>query len=151
MKKLTSILLTAITLILTTCFSTNAIKPSEVIDIEYFDDGSYIVVTIEEVSSTKGSKTKTKNYYFHNSNEVLQWKATLTASFTYNGSTASCTSASASYVIYDNSWHNTQSTASKSGATATGNFTFKHYVLGIPTKTINKTLTLTCDRNGNIT
>ncbi len=34
---------------------------------------------------------------------------------------------------------------------ATGSFTFKYYVLGIPVKTVNKTLTLTCDKNGNIT
>ena len=126
-------------------------SPDETTDIEYFNDGSYSIITLETISMTKGTVSKSKSYKYYNSNSILQWKATLTASFSYNGSTASCTSASASYTIYKDSWSNTLSTASKSGATATGNFTFKHYVLGICTKTVNKTLTLTCDKNGNVT
>ena len=150
MKKVFILFLVGCLLFCTMSFVATA-SSAETTDIEYYDDGSYSVITIEPVSSAKGTVSKTKNSKYYNSNDVLQWKATLTASFTYNGSTASCTSASASYTIYKDSWSNTLSTASKSGATATGNFTFKHYVLGICTKTVNKTLTLTCDKNGKVT
>lgn len=119
--------------------------------IEYYDDGSYGVISIQKDHAKSNTVTETKTYKYYDSSNNLNWKASITASFTYNGVTASCTSVSKSHTIYDNSWKCTASNCSKSGATATGNFTFKHYVLLIPNKTINKTLTLTCDKNGNIT
>lgn len=119
--------------------------------IEYYEDGSYGVIFIQKDYGKSNSATETKTYKYYDSNNNLCWKASITASFTYNGVTASCTSVSKSTTIYDTSWRCTASSCSKSGATATGSFTFKHYVLGIPVKTINKTLTLTCDKNGNVT
>ncbi len=119
-------------------------------EIEYFSDGSYMITEIETENSCKSTVSKSKTTKYYDSSNNLQWKATLTATFSYNGSTSSCTSSSVSHTIYDNAWRNTYSSASKSGNTATGEFTFKHYVLGIPVKTVNKTLTLTCDKNGNV-
>lgn len=122
----------------------------EVVDIHYYSDGSY-GVTLLKTSNSKGIKTGTKGYKHYDSNDNLVWEASITASFTYNGTTANCSEASIAYHIYKNSWSLTSSNRSRSGATATGNFTFKNYVLGVPVKTINKTLTLTCSPNGTIT
>lgn len=118
---------------------------------EYYKDGSYGIVSIQKDYARSNTVTETKTYKYYDSNHNLSWKASITASFTFNGVTASCTSVSKSTTIYNTAWKCTASSCSKSGATATGNFTFKHYVLGVPVKTINKTLTLTCDKNGNIT
>ncbi len=124
---------------------------------EIYEDGSYDVITtsslytISELRNAKGTKSETKTNEHHNADGSLAWKASITASFTYNGTTSSCTSVSKSTTIYKSSWKCTASSCSKSGAMATGSFTFKYYVLGIPVKTVNKTLTLTCDKNGNIT
>ena len=129
-------------------------RDSKETNIEFFEDGSYIITVIETNRTLLvplSNITKTKTEYYYDSNHNLDWKASLTASFTYNGTTSSCTNASIGYHIYDSDWRLTSSNCSKSGATATGNFTFKHYVLLIPNKTINKTLTLTCDKNGNVT
>jgi hypothetical protein len=100
---------------------------------------------------SKGTKTRTKEFVFYDSDDIELWSASITATFTYNGTTSSCTSVSKSTTIYKSSWKCTASSCSKSGATATGNFTFKRYVTLIPVQTVNKTLSLTCDKNGNIT
>ncbi len=124
---------------------------TENMSIEYFEDGSYCITIIGEGISTRASsntvtKPKTANYYDSNGN--LQWSVTITGTFNYNGSSASCTNASVSYRIYNDNWKVTESKASRSGATAKGEFTVKKYLLGVPIKTINKTVTLTCSKDG---
>ena len=133
------------------CFASAQNKTTET--IEHFEDGSYGVICIKTVFSlfaSKSSITRTKEYKYYDSSNNLDWKASITATFTYNGTTASCTNVSKSTTVYDTSWKCTASSCNKSGATATGDFTFKQYVSFIPVKTINKTLTLTCDKNGNV-
>ena len=117
--------------------------------IETYDDGSYGVITITVVTDpSKASTSGQKSYDYYNSNNVLQWSIYLKGTFTYTGSSATCTSASTSYSINNNSWSVTKAQASRSGATATGEFTVKKYTLGVPTQTVNKTLTLTCSPTG---
>ena len=118
--------------------------------IEYFEDGSYLIIQSETsimpfAASTK-SHTKSANYY--NPNGDLAWKIYLTGTFTYTGSSSTCTKATTSYKIYDDRWKVTSSGASKSGNKATGNFTVKKYAIGIPIRTVNKTLTITCSKTG---
>ena len=124
------------------------------IEYEFFEDGSYAVIVIQKETpllAKSGSVTETKTYKYYDNNHNLDWTASITASFTYNGTTAICTYVSKSTPIKDSSWRCTAASCNKSGATATGSFTFKNYVLGVPVKTINKTLTLTCSPNGTIT
>ncbi|MBR6313329.1 MAG: hypothetical protein IKR49_01660 [Clostridia bacterium] len=156
MKRLISVLFVIIfTLSWSTC-CVNAFDQDQVYT-KLYEDGSYDVITttshftITKFLNAKGTKSETKTNEHHNADGSLAWKASITASFTYNGTTASCTSVSKSTTIYNSAWKCTASSCSKSGATATGSFTFKYYLLGVPVKTINKTLTLTCDPNGNIT
>ena len=89
-------------------------------------------------------------YDYTSSNGITQWKATLKATFTYDGSTSRCTSVdSPSVVIYDNTWSLDSKSCSKSGNTATGNITMaKKLLLGSSKAPI--TLTLSCDKNGNL-
>lgn len=120
-------------------------------NIEYYEDGSYSVTTIEinTISTLAASTVKqTKTISHYNSKNEKQWDITVTGTFTYTGSSATCTNSTVSYKIYDTHWKVTSSQASKSGRTATGDFTLKRYFLGIPTETVNKTLTLTCSNTG---
>lgn len=120
--------------------------------IEYFSDGSYIITELSEYNSldkSSISRSKTSTYYDNNNTSV--WFVRLTATFSYNGTTATCTSSSTSYTIYDTAWQVTNAVASRSGNTATGDFTVKKYFLGIPIKTVNRTLTLTCSPSGVVT
>ena len=130
-------------------------------EIFYLDDGSFYITSIQTISNTQkhqgnkgslatySSVTTTKSTTYYNALNVAQWKFNLTCSFTFNGTTSTCTSASSSVNIYDSSWNIESKTASKSGNKATGSVVMKTNFLGLVLKrTAN--LTITCDKNGNI-
>lgn len=152
MKKIACIILVFLLFLVSTqgVYAHTISTASEKAEIEYFEDGSYIVtwISFSQLSTKANSITRQKTSDYYNSSNVLEWSVTLTASFSYTGTYATCTTASVSHTIYDSAWRVTSETASKSGNTATGDFTIKHYFLGIPTKTVNKTLTMTCSPSG---
>ena len=116
-------------------------------DIIYMDDGSYIIVTIDSMDTrASGSKTGSKSYNFYSSNDELEWKAVLSGTFTYNGTSATCTSSSCNITVYQNNWYEISKTATRSGNTAT--FTMGRKVLGITVSKKDYSLTLSCDANG---
>lgn len=152
MKKLIS-LLSVIIMIAVMCPTTAFANDEIVTDtyVEYFDDGSYIVTEIAENSiTTFAAKTvsKSKSSTYYDSDNTKQWAVTLNATFSYTGSSATCTKSTTSYTIYNSAWKVTSAVGSKSGNKATGTFTVKKYALGIPIKTVNKTLTITCSNTG---
>lgn len=119
--------------------------------VEYFDDGSYIVTesiinNISTIATYTKSCGKTSTYY--NADNEKLWSITLTGTFTYTGSSATCTKSTATYAIYNSRWKVTSAVASKSGRKAIGDFTAKLYTLGIPVKTVNRTLTISCSNTG---
>lgn len=104
--------------------------------------------TEEETKPKTVSKTKYARYY--DTNDNLLWTVYLTAEFSYDGESAECTKVSVSQSIKDSDWKLISSDCEKSGNRATGDFTVRQYKLGVPLKTIEKTLTLTCDKDGNV-
>lgn len=130
--------------------------------IEYYEDGSYSIITVSveypaiNTPSQKASAavtqiiTAAKSNSFYNSDDELQWTVTLTGSFSYNGSSATCTQSSVSGTIYNSKWKVTSAVASKSGATAIGDFVVKRYTLLIPVQTVNVHLTITCSASGTL-
>lgn len=152
MKKIISIFLTLIIIFYSMSINlfASAFSVSENIVI-IFENGDYITETITKESVlNRATNTitgqKTSNY--RNSNNKLLWSATLKGTFTYTGSRATCTASSITYTVYDDNWKITSAVASKSGNTAKGDVTAKRYVLGIPTKTVERTITLTCSSSG---
>ena len=115
----------------------------------YFDDGSYSVTTITEslARSTKSGSKATTNY---DSSGKAMWKVTLNGSFTYNGSSATCTSASHSVTIYEDSWYVYSQNSYKSGNKAIAKVVMKKKLLGIVVETKEVNLTLACDKNGKL-
>lgn len=177
MKKVLSLLLCAVLLLipLAPCVAAeaeNEIDPGT--GIEYFEDGSFLVFDIlEEEAATSMSflqkllnlfkkifafllpepeqtVSKTKYAEYHAANGKCLWSISLATDFSYNGKTSACTNARISYKIYDSDWKLVSSSCSKNGATATGEFAFRQYKLGVPLKLIEKTLTLTCDADGRV-
>ena len=117
----------------------------------HFDDGSYLKITIHETNiRASGSKTGTKNYQYYNTNNELSWSALLRGTFTYNGTSAICTSSVCNVTIYNSSWYEVSKTVGRSGATATCELTMGHKVLGITVSKKNVSMTLTCGANGNL-
>lgn len=117
----------------------------------YFDDDSYIMIEISQpMGRASGSITGSKNYTYYDSNGSSQWKAVLTGSFTYTGTSATCTSSNVSVTIYDSTWSVNSKSASKNGNTATAYVQMVQKALGLTVKTVPVNMTLSCDSNGNL-
>lgn len=99
-----------------------------------------------------GTKTaeraKTVNYY--DKNGVLLWAVTLHARFLYSKKKVTCDGTYITAVMLDDDWKTVLAESSKRGATATGHFAVRQSKLGVSLKTVEKTITLTCDKNGNV-
>ncbi len=116
-----------------------------------FEDGSYVILTVEydqsqsgtELFATNSITSGTKSYNYYNSSDELEWIFRVHGTFTYNGTTATATAATYSYTIYNSSWSFVKASASYSGATATATGSFKKLL--IPNSV---TLPLTCSPTG---
>lgn len=123
-------------------------KESEII---YFDDGSYMMVEIiENGTRASGSVTGNKVSTHYDSDGNAKWKAVLTGSFTYTGSSATCTSASVDVTIYDSAWYTINKSASKRGNTASASVEMGRRVAGVTVAQVPANMTFTCDANGNL-
>lgn len=151
MKRFLTFFLAALLLVGSVSTECLAIEPSTISQIEYLEDGSYVITTIEEIG-TRATNTKTgsavKRKY--DSNNVLEWTITLTGTFTYTGSSSTCTSSSISVAISDSNFAEVSRSATKSGNTAYGSATIRKKVLGVTVSTNTYDLSLSCDKNGNL-
>lgn len=119
--------------------------------VHYEDDGSYTVESITYLSSrASGLKSGSKRKRYYDDNDVLQWTVTVTGTFSCDGSSATCTASGCSVSISNSEWYTISKTASKSGNSATGMVTMGRKILGVTTKQVASSVTLTCDDNGNV-
>lgn len=138
----------------TPCHAVSTDSTDTDIEYEYYDDGSYAVIStiIEEPEATgimpkatTKSKTASRTYTYYNKSNKRAWSLTLSAKFSYNGTTAKATSSSVSHKIYVSGWTCSSKSATKSGATAKATGVFKYDTL---TKT--KSIGLKCSKTGAI-
>ena len=118
---------------------------------EVFADGSYETESIYKMQTRAGgtiSGSKVKNYY--DSKGTLCWQFVLNGSFSYTGSSATCTSSTCSVSIYSQGWYVISKNASKSGNTASANATMGESSGGVLANQVSASLTLRCDKNGNL-
>ena len=160
MKKLMALLLSLVTVLSMTCVAfagemptTSNTYPAE---YEYFDDGSYIVTTITEepaVSFARAGNTKTssKTSKYYSSSGTAMWYVTVNGTFSYNGSTATCTNASVTAGSYSASWKISSKSSKHSGSSASGTAKATMYdTYGNYVKSATKTVTLTCSKTGTL-
>ena len=118
----------------------------------YYEDGSYSVTTVKRVDAAaraSGTVTGATEVTHYSSSGTVEWIASLTATFSYTGSSARCTSVdNLSVRIFESGWSMVSKSSSKSGNTATGNITMRYSTL-TGTGNFPVTLTLSCDKNGN--
>lgn len=153
MRRIISLFLCLIiTLSILTPFSAHATETADTNkEIIVFEDGSYLEIVTTSISTrASGSKTGYKAYSYVNNSNVLIWKATLTATFTYTGTSSTCTSANCSVSISDSEWYVISNSTTRSGNTATTNLTMGRKVLGITVTKPSYTITLSCDKDGNL-
>ena len=114
----------------------------------WFADGSHAEITTTHYSHLLRSTAKSdKTYTYWNNQGQKVFSYTLYAEFTYNGVTSSATKAFAAADYYLSGWTLSSHDEYCSGSTAYGDATFK----GPGGASEDVSLTLTCDKNGNIT
>ena len=66
--------------------------------IEVLENGDYIrtYITYDETNDRSATKSGSKTAEYFNSNNEVMWSITVYGTFTYNGTTSSCTRASRS-------------------------------------------------------
>ena len=120
-------------------------------NVIYFDDGSHIVITIEEFGlRSSGTKSGRATYNYYDSDGVLEWKAVLNGTFTYNGSSATCTASTCNVTTYDSAWYTVSKSSGKSGNSATAAVTMGKKLLGVTITKVPVDMILSCDANGNL-
>ena len=112
-----------------------------------YDDGSYAIITSGENRTVRSSNYFCKTYTYYNSLGQKCFDYTLYAAFTYNGVTSRADFCDFTAKIYWQGWDIDTHSEYISGNTAYGNATFTGPD-GV-VRTVN--LTLTCDKNGNVT
>lgn len=147
MKKL----LLGLTLVLMLILPTNINAWEENYNTTYYENGYYYEISISVTNSVaRSAKEGSKTIYCKNSAGKTMWSLTVKGTFTYNGSTSSCTSASASTSITDATWKITNKSSSKSGNTAKATATAICYLNGNPINSATKTVSLKCSVSGKL-
>lgn len=123
-------------------------------EIEYLDNGDYIITYIEDgeiitpddgEKSTTVTKTKTSRYY--NSSGDTMWYVKVQGTFTYNGTTCTCTKAAHKAAAIGSTWSIISASHSKSGNHATATATARHSN-GTTYNDYTRSVTLTCSPTG---
>lgn len=152
-----SIIISTLCLMLFSSISVWADTTSTTItEIEYMKDGSYFETTVTtnpqklilytKNKATSGNKTITH----YSSKNIKLWSLTVYGSYTYNGSSSTCTSCSSSKKIYNSNWKVTITSTKKTNNLASTTGKGKHYTNGNIDKTITKTVSLRCAPNGTL-
>ena len=151
MKKIISVLTLLTILITAFCLPINA-SADTITSIEYLDNGDYIETVIEDtgispLASTTVNKTKTS--YYKNSSGTVLWSVSITATFTYNGTTSSCTSCYHSTTAPSSSWTIKSASHRKAGNTATATATAT-YTGATGSQDYTRSVTIQCSKDGVI-
>ncbi len=150
-KRILSSLLACLLLVCAIPLQPIAAAPAASEETIYFDDGSYLTTVITGgTSRASGSFTKTKIFTYYKSNDTAVWDIALTASFIYTGISATCTSCSSKVTIYDSNWYEISKSTSRDGGSAICNVEMGRKILGITVEKVPYTVTLTCDKDGNV-
>ena len=114
--------------------------------VEYISDNLYYVerIYIPNMQSFSNTKTGTKTAACVSSGTTI-FAISVTGTFTYDGTTSDATSASYSIATYVENAKIKSGNAYTSGASAIATGSVSYW--GI---TLQKTVTLTCDKNGNL-
>lgn len=137
--------------------ATNETVTNENVTIEYLENGDYIetIITEEKPSDTimaraTSSKSGSKAVYYKNASGEIQWSVAVNANFTYSGLTSTCTYAWVTTTCPSKVWKVSESSAIRSGNSATAYATGKLYMNGVVIQTINRSVKLTCSGNGTL-
>lgn len=126
----------------------NNVNDTEVI---YYEDGSYTAIYTTVIATRSASTRHASRTAVHTDlwgNEV--WRVTLNATFTYDGITSVCTLSGVTIGVTDSSWYIISRESHEADSTAYGTVVMGYKVLGITTDKKTVDISITCDKDGNI-
>lgn len=158
-KRTVSLLLTIISLF---CIfniaplTVDAAESSSTVTIEMLENGYYYETIIDEsiatpiFRATTQTITRTKTTNLKNSSGTTLWSVSIKATFSFDGTTATCTSCTPSAKSYNSAWTIQSIKSSKSGNSATATVVARYTgPFGI-TEDYTKKVTITCNANGEV-
>ncbi|MBR3077456.1 MAG: hypothetical protein IKQ54_11820 [Oscillospiraceae bacterium] len=120
--------------------------------VVFFEDGSREETSITQVQPSRILHHKVgsiiRSYY--NSSDTLIWRVKLTGLFSYNGVTSSCDDANTTITFYESGWSTLSENTSCSGFTAQTAVVLGKRYDGITLPTANVNMSLSCDKDGNL-
>ncbi len=156
-KNLIYLLITIIFFSTTTAFATEKYNNILSTEYEYLEDGSYFVVTSEEIVdsdisilSTVNTKKGSKTYTYYNNEGKKLWYVEVIGTFSYGNNSSKCTNSTVIAKSNDSAWKIYSKSASKSKNIATATVTAKRYIGAVLLNTINKSISLTCSPTGKL-
>lgn len=133
------------------CFPVGATELTErtEVTIEMLDNGDSIktYITYYETNTRAATKSGSKTSEYVNSDGEVMWSVTVYGTFTYNGTTSSCTSVSHSTTAPGSSWSIKSSSSSKSGYCASATATATHKQI-FTSQDYTRTVNLYCSPYG---
>lgn len=154
MKKFTFICMMILVLL-----ESNTLVPAACIDRQnnkpYYAETVITDVSVPNYTENTSAKntdktiTKTKTTRFRNDNGMVAWEVSITATFSYNGTTSRCISCSHKTATYLSGWSIKSASSSKRGNTATATATAV-YTSGSTSHSYTESVTIKCDKNGNV-
>lgn len=149
MKKAISLLLCVVLVLSLISTSAFAAQQEDILvkrTVEVFDNGDTLTTEVYECAiQSRSTKTGYATGTYRNASGTAIWDLTVTGTFTYNGSTSSATSSSASVRIYNSTAKFVSKNASTSGNTATGTATVTYNA-----SRTTRSASVSCDKNGNL-
>lgn len=113
-------------------------------------DGSQVVF-YKENGRYSFEKTMTKTKSCYSDSDELLWEMTITATFRYDGTSAECTEVSGEvYIAATGSWYVISENPETNGNTGSYTVELGRSALGVTTSTASYTITVSCDKEGNI-
>jgi hypothetical protein len=124
---------------------------------EIVSDNLYCITEIcetpnSEINLFSSSQTKSgsKTQRYVNGNGTTLWYVTVHATFTYNGSSSSCTNASVTAESNSSAWKVTNKSSWKSGNTGYASATATHTLSGSEITSSNRTVSISCSKTGTL-
>lgn len=149
MKKLLSLLLCGIFVIGVYCIPASAAEPEDILisrTVEILENKDYIITEVyESTIQPRSSKIGYGTATYYNASGTAIWNVVVTGTFTYNGTTSSATSSSATVNLFSDNATFISKSANYSGNTATATGTVRYSA-----SQITRTARVSCDKNGNL-
>lgn len=119
--------------------------------VTYYGDGSRDeTIMILETSERGGTITAYVDRDHYSSSNEHVWRVRLTGTFTYNGTTSSCTAASTACTFYKSGWSVMSEHTNHTGSTASNAVLLGKKIAGVTLPVTEVNLTLTCDKDGHL-